>query len=179
MFSPFPSPVVSAPAPRHHRRAADWRSLVFGAVVGSVSTMVGVALVGNTVSDAAPPRYEAPAPTMIAFDAGASAADATPPDAIVRNVLTVDPSEVSRLEGPWPRSRSGSYPYRAMLCIDEHGAVESAALLEGPARLEARIIRALLRWRYRPATIDGHPQPACFELASEVAKMPARSRRRR
>jgi serine/threonine-protein kinase len=91
------------------------------------------------------------------------------PDA--RAPLEVRAGDVTRIGGPWPRSRSGEYPYRARLCVDAHGAVYSVIVREGPKRLETRIAHAVLRWRYQPYRVAGAPHPVCFELDSVVAKI--------
>lgn len=80
------------------------------------------------------------------------------------------------MSGPWPRSRTKSYRYRASVCIDEGGAVTSAGLLDGPERLERRITRSLMRWKYEPYIRDGDPRPACFEIDSTVYKKSGRKR---
>ncbi|MBZ0234994.1 MAG: hypothetical protein K8M05_21885, partial [Deltaproteobacteria bacterium] len=80
------------------------------------------------------------------------------------------------LAGAPPRSQSSSARYRAHVCIDVDGVVRTAVVLDGPPRLHARIVRALLRWRYRPYRDPAGPRPVCFEVASRVHKRAPGSR---
>ena len=49
------------------------------------------------------------------------------------------------------------------ICISEQGAVSSAKQLSSTryADFDARLRDAMLRWRYRPYTVDGRPIPVC------------------
>jgi serine/threonine protein kinase len=169
--------VLSVPAvksvPTPHRTARH--SPVLGAVA-CVALAFAIAATAGVPLPAAPATRE----SQVARGGVASERDGGVVDDAryvdAEGALTVDMSDVERLDGPWPRSRTASYAYRASVCIDERGAVASAGLLEGPPRLERRITRALLRWRYEPYTRDGRPRPACFELESQVHKK-ARARR--
>jgi serine/threonine protein kinase len=145
------TPAVSAPAVVNRRRTRCRRSFAIGAVVGSLVAIIGCAVLAAV----ARPSIEA-APVAAPAWAGP---------------LSVGEPDVTRLDGPWPRSRSSSSRYRARVCIDVGGAVTSVAVLEGPERLEARITRALLRWRYLPYARGGVVWPVCFHVESRVQKM--------
>ncbi len=167
--SPSVSRVGTAP------RARRWGSVALGAVVGSLATVVGVTHDGEAVSAAGPPSPSW-ADHSVAYatpDAGVGADARVGPN----GALIVDESAVTRIAGPWPGSRSASYPYRARVCIDADGDVVSVTMLGGPERLQGRITNALMRWRYAPYLYGGAGHPACFEVASRVRKLP-RSKRR-
>ncbi len=160
-------------------RSSDrsWRSLLLGAVVGSLGTVAGVVVPGYVESSDAPdPRHvSVPArPVSAASPPSPASQSVSPvPTTSSGDVATVVASQMMRVSGPWPRSRSGTYPYRARLCTDTQGRVVSAVVVDGPARLASRITWALLRWRYRPYAPRGSPRPACFVVSSNVRKLAA------
>ncbi|MCB9562016.1 MAG: protein kinase [Kofleriaceae bacterium] len=194
-----PTVATPRPATRHARR---W--LLHGAIGGSLATLLVAGLAGLAVSrvgrDAAaaaapvsvpvavlvpmlvatavPMPVGVPMPVPVAVDppAPAAPAPAAPADvpSPLAGALEVAASAVRRLDGPWPRSRSAAYPYRARLCVDRDGAVVTVDIVDGPERLAGRISHALRRWRYRPYHDDTGVHPVCFEIASHVQKMARR-----
>lgn len=52
------------------------------------------------------------------------------------------------------------------LCLDEGGRHESAAVVKstGLPRYDAKIVKALTKWRYRPHLADGVPVPVCTAI---------------
>ena len=124
--------------------------------------------------DAAPGVEPEAAPSAEPDAAPGAEPDAAPePD--VSGPRGVNEADVTRIDGPWPRSRSAAHRYRARLCIDAEGMVGAAAVLEGPRRLEARITRALLRWRYQPYRAGGEARPVCFDVRARMHKVPRRA----
>jgi hypothetical protein len=101
----------------------------------------------------------------------AAAKELEPPE-----LMEIPAARMKRIGGPWPRSRSAAYRYRARLCVDAAGKVTSASLLEGPRRMKGRIEWALRRWRYQPHSQGGHPEPACFVISDRVRKISDRER---
>jgi serine/threonine-protein kinase len=170
-----PAQLPAAPPPAAPAVAGERRRALALAVAGVCLAVIVIASGGDAAMFAtADSEAGAPAATVVAPpDAGAPEARreevaAAPPG------LEVDASAVMRLDGPWPRSRSGAAAYRARLCIDAEGQVLSVELLDGPARLEERIRRTLLRWRYRPYHDGERARPVCFAIESHVQKIPRR-----
>jgi hypothetical protein len=98
----------------------------------------------------------APAPTP-----AAPAAVPEPRRTYGPNDTTVTaPVVVSQTMPPWRPSTSGARVYQGALAlvIDEHGKVESVALLEGvQPEYNAVLLRAARLWTFRPAMKDGVP----------------------
>jgi len=46
---------------------------------------------------------------------------------------------------------------RISAVIDEHGIVKDAKVVSGHPMLAEAARRAVLRWKYKPATLDGQP----------------------
>jgi hypothetical protein len=190
------APTAATPA---HRRSRRRRSLAITTVVGAMA-LVAAALVGSS----APPMVTAREPVALAVDARATVAialGAVPSDADTSDApaldagahdgdatasptrpepapITVEASDLTRLASPAPRSRSTSARYRARLCIGIDGAVRTAIVLDGPARLFPRIARTLARWRYRPYRDRDGPRPVCFDVTARTAHVAARTRNR-
>jgi hypothetical protein len=63
------------------------------------------------------------------------------------------------------RSTVGTgWRYAASVCSDREGLVVSARLASATrhhAELDARVLDALLQWRYEPARLSGRPVPSC------------------
>lgn len=186
-------PMVTAPPVAEAPRSAARPTLLIGALLGAVAMVVVALAVGLSlpVSTSAPTPSPSPPP---------SPSPSPPPSPPPRDAKTPEPSkrmpspapaptpapvmtptdappplavrerDMERLAGAPPRSRSSSARYRARVCVGADGKVERAVVLEGPARLHARIERALLRWRYRPFHDEGGARPVCFEVASRLRR---------
>jgi eukaryotic-like serine/threonine-protein kinase len=190
---PSTAPAPAPPPPEPRRTVGARGGFALGTVFGSLLTLLAVSAIDlyapslpvvprqlapvdagaadtGAADDAAPVDAgvaDAPAP-----DVEAAAIDAAPPADVAADAGPdeVDAADVTRTGGPWPGSRTSSYPYRARLCIDAGGEVTSAEVLDGPERLKSRIEWALRRWRYAPYRRAGRAHPVCFEIESEVRK---------
>lgn len=59
------------------------------------------------------------------------------------------------------------------VCIDPHGAVTGATMMEstGYPRYDARIARALAGWRYTPVEVDGRAITVCTVVTIHYAQI--------
>jgi serine/threonine-protein kinase len=113
-----------------------------------------------------------PAPAGEAIDAAPPPVDAGPDAA--PPIPTVPFDELDQTYGRTPRSRASRARWRATICIDRGGKVQSVEPLEGPERLERRLERTLGHWRFRP-----HPRgPVCAQATGRWKKWIDRKRRR-
>ncbi|MCE9579907.1 MAG: hypothetical protein K8W52_42715, partial [Deltaproteobacteria bacterium] len=182
---PLPAPPARPIAPRRDLTAPRRRTAPpFRQLGPSVGAILLVTLTLAALFPSSPPVATSaavaspPVPSPVARPPVANASPVTTPPVIApapasasRASRAAEACDVVRIAGPWPRSRTAEYPYRARLCIDAVGAVTTVDVLAGPGRLAARITRALRRWRYQACPVAA---PRCFVIESTVAKTPAR-----
>ncbi len=169
---PLPAPPALAIAPRRdptapRRRTAPPFRQLSPALAAILLVTLGLAALfassppASTSAAVASPPVASPVPPP----------PVAPPPPAPAPLAPAEACDVIRIAGPWPRSRTAEYPYRARLCIDAAGTVTAVDVLAGPGRLTARITRALRRWRYQACPVA---TPRCFVIESMVAKTPAR-----
>ncbi len=128
----------------------------------------------DTLATAEPPEHAAPPPPAPPPpEAAVPAMPRTPARPVAEETarpLMVSSDKVNRRSGSFPdlqSARRGELPGRlkALLCIDNRGAVTSVKLydkLRTPVRAELE--KALRGWRYAPYQESGKAVPACFGL---------------
>ena len=80
--------------------------------------------------------------------------------------------DVPRWTPPDASARQTTHRGHVEIVVDESGAVESVAVAESVhASYDASLLEAARKWRYRPATRNGHP--VRYRLLTEVVLRPA------
>jgi TonB family protein len=122
-------------------------------------------------------RVDAPPPAAAAARVEPSAVPSTAParaPAVTRTLPRLITGSTPEYSNVLRASRIGG-TVEVRLSIDEKGRVTRAQALSGPAPLRKAAERAVLDWRYQPATIDG--APAATETTVTFAFDPKSDRR--
>jgi len=162
----FELPVPAAPPSSAAAEPAEPAEPVAPAAPMASIASIAPAAPAAPTARAAPVRRPALTAPFAAGVAAATRPRPPPPEPIA---APADGAPPTPIQSAPPRSWSTSAAFRARLCIDVEGRVRSAAVLEGPARLETRIVRALQAWRYAPVA-----RPSCFEVRANVERVPGR-----
>lgn len=182
--APAPAPLLNASEPvkisavtaerlpvRHEEPAAEKEAVVEPPV--PVMTIAP-----GAAHESGPARVEAPSPTALSLASPAwtpelPAPKVEKPALAVHKSVAVAAVLLHRVAPLYPenaRRMHVSGTVHLHVTISKSGDVLSAQAIDGPAILRQAALSAVRQWKYRPATLDGHPADSATEVIMKFSE---------